>query len=272
MSRLDDIQFLDLLTRALEPKPVEPPATRLASLHQAIAEHARLHPKPVRRRVPQPPLLTRLRRPIAAFVAAMALTSAGTAAAIGTGAVRLPRPVRAVAHGVGLPVDSPELADARSATALLRSALGHNDSDSVAVATQELNTMLDRLSDGDRSKIEDEAHSLLEQADRLIKSEEVSGQRQNRSGDPTPAGSRTNEDGEIEDDESDDDHSGPGKDSPSQPSTTIRSGNSGSGSGSGSEDSGSGGSGSSGSGDSKHKESEPEEPETHEQDGPEDHK
>src|SRR5207253_2883867 len=68
----------------------------------------------------------------------------------------------------GLPVESPELADARTALAGLRASLGQQHLDAVRARAQEVRDRLGRLSADDRSHVEDEAAFLLAEADAAL--------------------------------------------------------------------------------------------------------
>jgi hypothetical protein len=96
-------------------------------------------------------------------VAGAILTSAIPAAALTSGAT-LPRPLRAVAHALHLPVDSPAVADARAARDGLREALRCGDRPEVQQAATNLRDKLDALDEADRRTLDDDAARLLKLA------------------------------------------------------------------------------------------------------------
>ncbi len=92
-------------------------------------------------------------------VAVIGLTgTAALAAAANEGA--LPRPVRVVAHGVGLPVDSVELADAKHALSKLRKA----SDEALPAAVAGADDALAKLSDDDRRRLGQPAALEVEDA------------------------------------------------------------------------------------------------------------
>ncbi|MBV9254949.1 MAG: hypothetical protein JO054_12010, partial [Actinobacteria bacterium] len=114
-----DLALLDTLAAALAPAPVEPSASELFSLRMAVASHhALVDGAPARRAA-----ATRVpfwRRPWALASLATGMALAGTGAAMATGAAPVPDPVRAVAHAIGLPVDSPQVVQVQRATQTLQ--------------------------------------------------------------------------------------------------------------------------------------------------------
>jgi hypothetical protein len=144
---MNDNDLLDTLTAALTPTPVDPPAQGLRSLHDAV-------------RAASAPRLRR-RWAIPAIVGIGAISMSGVAAA----GVPLPRVVRQVGHDVGLPLDSPQLLDARHHRRALQAALADGDLGTTQRAAAVLRADLARLDQDERGKIEPDAASLLEQAD-----------------------------------------------------------------------------------------------------------
>jgi hypothetical protein len=155
-----DDRLLHLLADALAPEPVEPSPGELAHLYRAVTT-----PRPAARHRPRSAVAS-LRRPIPAIAAAFVLLSGGTAVAL-TGPP-LPRPVRAVAHDVGLPVDSPELADARGATSHLEHALEAREAKAVQAAADRLEKRLRNVHGDERAEIEREAQKLLDRANASV--------------------------------------------------------------------------------------------------------
>ena len=165
MTDADDGRLYELLTLSLEAPHTEPPAAGLNSLHRAVAQRAEILRE---RELPADrPRLAWLRRPIPALAGLLVLTSVSTAGAIATGAT-LPRPVREVAHAIGLPVDSPALAEARTTLGRLLDAIERRDLAAVQSLASELETTLDGLSGDDRSKISDNAEEALDRAKDLL--------------------------------------------------------------------------------------------------------
>ena len=205
-------------------------------------------------------------------VAVIGLTgTTALAAAANEGA--LPRPVRVVAHGVGLPVDSVELADAKHALSKLRKA----SDEALPVAVAGADDALAKLSDDDRRRLGQPAAQEVKDArgrvDNSNKGSNNSGSGSNsggnsgsgsgsndapttvptKSGDSTPATTAESNSGKGGSDSTTVttivDNSGKGTVGGSS-TTTIATAASGSGSGSGGGGSGGGGSGSGGGGSS----------------------
>jgi hypothetical protein len=159
MTPTDDA-LLDALTVALAPAPIAPSADDLAALRALVARRDDVEVVafvPVRR--PSRPV----RRVLTVAAAVVALVVSVGVVALATGS-RLPRDLRAPARALGLPVDSAALADARSAIADLRAALGQPDDARVARARDVLIERLDRLGRDDRATVDAEATTLLERA------------------------------------------------------------------------------------------------------------
>ena len=154
--KTEDTELLEALAVALAPPAAEPTPAELAVLAHAVADSRRVA-SPARR--PSRPV----RRTVVVAVVGSIVLSAGTAAAVGAGAP-LPRPLRAVADAVGLPVDSVALADARTSMADLRHALEAEDPPWVTSASDELREDLYRLSTGERDEVEPVSTALLERA------------------------------------------------------------------------------------------------------------
>jgi hypothetical protein len=118
-----DDELLDILAASFGPPPeAEPSWAEISHLHRIIDTAAQGHS----RRAASP--LWRIRRPITAAAAGLVLLGGASAAAAVAGAV-MPQPVRVAARAVGLPVESPQLADARAAVGRLRDALGRTPRD-----------------------------------------------------------------------------------------------------------------------------------------------
>lgn len=149
---MNDDQLLDLLGAVLAPEPTPPPQAAVAALRRAVVTTTTRTRRSWRVRVGVPTIA--------------ALTLAGTSgtafAATGT---PLPRPLRQVAHAAGLPVDSPELADARSARHRLATDLAHGDKSAVAQDASKLRDQLAKLDNGERDHIAPSTQPLLERAE-----------------------------------------------------------------------------------------------------------
>ncbi|MBV9662944.1 MAG: hypothetical protein JOZ37_03175, partial [Actinobacteria bacterium] len=150
-----DLALLDTLAAALAPAPVEPSASELFSLRMAVASHhALVDGAPARRAA-----ATRVpfwRRPWALASLATGMALAGTGAAMATGAAPVPDPVRAVAHAIGLPVDSPQVVQVQRATQTLQHDLSKPStapSPQTARDAQRLQQKLSDLSPSERERV-----------------------------------------------------------------------------------------------------------------------
>jgi hypothetical protein len=79
----------------------------------------------------------------------------------------LPRPVREIAHNIGLPVQSPDLADAERVRSQLRDALAESDYDGLIREADDLERRLQTLEGPEREKLAKKAEQLLLQADEI---------------------------------------------------------------------------------------------------------
>jgi hypothetical protein len=162
LSFAGDDDVLEVLAASLGPAAdVEPTWAEVSALHRVLDSAA------AGRGVRTP--LWRVRRPLSAVAAgALLLAGAGTAAAV-TGAV-IPEPVRVAARAVGLPLESPALAEARSALAHLRAALAANPRNpaTISAIAQAVRNEVGSLSADDRSHVQAEATFLLAEADRAL--------------------------------------------------------------------------------------------------------
>lgn len=230
--RLDgDDALLDALAVALRPAPAEPSMGELAGLHRALA--ARLEDVGALRR-------GRRRRRFAAVAGLLVLGSGGTAYATSPSA---PREVRSVAHAIRLPVEAPDVTDARKALDDLEEELAEPRvrADKVRAELADVEEELAPLSAGQRAALEPRLTMLLERARAVLTAAAPVEAEERHGGDA--AGSedeRESEDRPEVETHDLDDSSGSG--------SSGSSGSGSSGSGSGSSGSGSSGSGSSGSG------------------------
>ena len=80
----------------------------------------------------------------------------------------MPRPVRAAAHAVGLPVDSNELVDAQAALDRLGRALAAGDTDAVRAEDATMVRLVKSLDDDERDRIEPVAHEVHLRAVQLL--------------------------------------------------------------------------------------------------------
>ena len=219
----------ELLTRlgaAFAVEPAEPPAEGLAALRGAVAELRAGDAAGGTRRV------SRWRRPLPVGGLVFGLIVGGTGTALAAGAP-LPRPLRSLAHGIGLPVDSPQLHDVREANHRLRDDLSTpTTSPATAHDAAELARKLAGLDADERSKVEAESEHLLGQARGPDTASGQSGP--SASGGPDAGGAGPSSGSG----DSGDHHGGTGPSSGS--GGTSGSGGDGSGSGSGSDGSGSG--------------------------------
>lgn len=147
---MTDDELLDRLAQTLAPERIEPPLAGVFALRRAVAA-------PPRRLAWRP-------RKIAVAAAAVALGLSGSTAAFAATGAPLPRPLRVVAHGAGLPVDSVSVADTRSATARLKDALAQDNPARVNRAADQLRGRLAQLEPDEKSQIEQPASVLLQEA------------------------------------------------------------------------------------------------------------
>jgi len=158
-----DDELLDVLAASLGPPPdAEPTWAEISHLHRVIDTRRGLDG---RTRTP----LWRVRRPLTAALAGFLVLGGASAAAAASGAV-MPEPVRVAARAVGVPVDSPSLAEAKAAMATLRHALDGKNPNPAAIRAhaQHLREALAKLSADDRSSVQDEAAFLLAAADAAL--------------------------------------------------------------------------------------------------------
>ncbi len=156
---MNDDDLLERLHGALGAPVSAPPPDGLRSLHQAIDAVAVMSPggwslvgkrRAVRRWVVPAVLATGV-----LGVPGIAFAASGTP---------LPSPIRQVAHAVGLPVDSVDLAHARNTRRALRKALEAHDVENIHHAEARLRSELDQLDGAERSQLRD-ADRLLQEAD-----------------------------------------------------------------------------------------------------------
>lgn len=156
----EDEEVLERLRQALRAPDAQPSAAEVAELRRAVAER---DPLPAPRRA-----WPRRVAAVAAAAAILVVLVAGPP---------LPRPVRSLARAVGLPVDSAEVADAKSAASELQAALDGGDPARVAKASARLERRLQALREADRRRLAQRSDPLLERA------------RRSQSGTGAPAGS-----------------------------------------------------------------------------------
>ncbi|HEX7521114.1 MAG TPA: hypothetical protein VF441_03545 [Acidimicrobiia bacterium] len=171
-------ELFDALGVALRPPPVEPTPAELAALHRMIDERC------VDRTTARVPATRSWMRPFVVVAAAAGIVVGSGAAAFAVGAP-VPRPIRAVAHDVGLPVDSPELTDAKGAASDLRIVLAINDPATIKRVRARLNHKLAEVPGDERGQIERDTKALLAQADQQLRTAEAT---QPATGDGSPKG------------------------------------------------------------------------------------
>jgi hypothetical protein len=147
MSRLGEV-----LTPAVA-LPTEPSMAELGALDRVVRAH-------------HAPATTRpwWRRGTAGLAMAFVLAGAGTAAAA-TGAVPMPTPVRALAHDLGLPVDSPGVHAVRQAMADLRRAEASGDPRAAAAKAAALRRAVGDLGPHEAAGLQSSAQHELDTAD-----------------------------------------------------------------------------------------------------------
>ena len=146
-----DDELLTALERKLVPDPpASPSGSEVRSFLAEVAAAPVASPRRRRRLLPR-------------FLAgglAVALVGGGTAYAGGDGN-RIPAPVRRVAVAVKLPVDSPEVADARKELADLEVEIRRGDARRIAKAIVDVENALAELSAGERTAIDARVRELL---------------------------------------------------------------------------------------------------------------
>lgn len=148
MSERDDDLF-ERLHRALEPEPQEPPAERVRAV-RALALARREFQAAGARALRRTRLVT-----MAAVVATLVALGGGFALGVG-----MPEPLRAAAHNLGLPVESPELVRARALLHSLGVALSNEQPDKVARADRQMLAVVETLEEVEQSKIVPVAHEV----------------------------------------------------------------------------------------------------------------
>ncbi len=148
---MNDDELLDLLRSAVRPEASnEPSPDAIMFLHRAIDA------------ADAPRARRRFKRVAGSCLIGVGVLAGGGGAFAANGAV-LPEPIRAVAHAIGLPVDSPAVAEARAARRALRLGLQRHDSTVIAAASARLRAAMNDLSLGERADLAD-VTQLFEQA------------------------------------------------------------------------------------------------------------
>jgi hypothetical protein len=145
---------LEALRDALAPSPCEPPSSSISALHHAVNRH--FSPK-----IRGP----RWKARFVTFAAAGATVLFGSAGAYAFSGAVLPDPLRTALHGVGLPVDSVNVARVRSAESHLVAALDKQDLDAVSSDAQLLKKRASELSGADKTEVGAGIQRLLTRAD-----------------------------------------------------------------------------------------------------------
>jgi hypothetical protein len=146
-----------------------PSDAEVAALRQAVAK--RFEKTESGRRTPVAPSgrarVVFWRRPAFALVAALVLTTTGTAVAVGA-ATGVPAPLRRIARAVGLPVESPAMVRAKAAVSQLRRALFERDAAGVRGGATELRARAAELEGNEVGTLGAEKDALLREADRFL--------------------------------------------------------------------------------------------------------
>jgi hypothetical protein len=199
MSHRDADRLLEELREVLAPADAEPSAAELSALRRAVA--AQFPPSVAQ---PRHRSFWRSWRPLRVLAVAAVLTFTGTAVAVSTG---MPLPiVRSLARAVGLPVDSPALAGAKSAMRTLRGAIADHDAKAVQSAALDLRERRGMLDPGDQSLIASEVETLLQQSDQFLAAEAAQAKKQaaHKHAPSGAAGPTADDDDEHVDDDIDD--------------------------------------------------------------------
>lgn len=158
-----DGQLIEALREALATTPAEPSVDEIDTLHQlvatrgAVATVLRLQQQPSR-----PTIRTKRTMTVAAACAALLVGVAVLASDT------MPRPVASLAHRIGLPVEAPEVHDARMALIALRTALNTHDRTRTVRARDAVVAAMASLGRNDRSALEGNADTLLREADTAL--------------------------------------------------------------------------------------------------------
>jgi len=150
--RLTDEELTALLRKALDPGNPSPPPESVRELRSLVSSAA-----PLRRPTP---LRTRVAVATAVF---LGMSGSAVGAAVATGAT-LPEPLRVIASGIGLPVDSVGLAQAKTDADRLRGDLNRRDLEEVPRDAAALQDTFAGLTKGERQSIGGEVDSLLDRA------------------------------------------------------------------------------------------------------------
>lgn len=150
-----DEELIRLAREALAPPSVEPPLESIAALREAVDRLST--PGAGRRR-------RAWRFRLATAVAGFLTLASGTAAAAAVAGASLPAPLRGIAHGIGLPVDSAGLAQAKTDAGRLSYALRQRDVPMIGRDAAALETTFKRLDAGDQRSIDERVDALLNQA------------------------------------------------------------------------------------------------------------
>lgn len=150
--RLTDEEITGLLRQALDPGKPAPPPESVRELRSLVSRAA-----PLRRALP-------LRYRVAVATAAfLGMSGSAVGAAVASGAT-LPGPLRVIASGMGLPVDSVDLAQAKTDADRLRRDLNRRALADVPRDAAVLQDQFAGLSTGERRSIGEEVDSLLDRA------------------------------------------------------------------------------------------------------------
>ena len=156
---MNDDELLFQLQAALAPDPtVRPPAAALIAMHRALDAATfpvRLAPTPR----PRPRLFS--------IVVAACGVAAVTLGLLAT-TTSFSRAVREAAHDVGLPVDSPDLVDARARRDELAAAVERRDLVATATTLARLRTALTRLDDDELASLQPGVDQLIERAEVVL--------------------------------------------------------------------------------------------------------
>lgn len=160
----EDDELLDELSTWLQPDRSSPSAVETATLRALV--QARFGPAPVPLGSRRGRTAARVGRRTAAV--ALALVAGSASAAAASGGVPFPRPVRAVAHNLGLPVDSPALDEAHHDLGALRAALDDGDREAVRRTVDHLGRAIRRVPDDERERARTETMDILAEASELL--------------------------------------------------------------------------------------------------------
>lgn len=150
--------------RAGQPSASDPPAHHLVALRAAVAFQRAEAPGPVVALSQRRGRNTRRAATVGAVAASLLMLVSSAAAAVGPDGLPLPRPVRAAADAVGVPVDSVALADTHHHLRALETAIRSNDHRQIGLLASKLHRDVQQFPDDERRGGQPDIDRALTQA------------------------------------------------------------------------------------------------------------